>query len=82
MKEQGIIEARAVEALGNLAKSKIAEFNAVHGRRELNRNKLEALCGQAKKEMDEMIEQLYQEMLEGLGEKELVADKKNSRENL
>ena len=67
---------KALAAMAERVKQNVQIFTEVEERRELDINKIEAMWGTAKAEVTKVMDELYNELVNAVPEKELLEDKK------
>jgi hypothetical protein len=76
MKRNEDITEKAVRALGERVKENVQIFKTLENRRGLDINKIEDMWGTAKAEVNKVVDELYNDLVNEISEKELAADKK------
>jgi hypothetical protein len=67
---------KALVAMAERVKQNVQLFADVEERRELNINNIEAMWGTAKKEMNQIMDELYNDLVNAVPEKDLLEAKK------
>ncbi|MDR2094048.1 MAG: hypothetical protein LBP76_00830 [Treponema sp.] len=79
MKTNESITEKALEAMTERVKQNVKIFTEVEKRRELDINKIEAMWGTAKADVNKVMDKLYNELVNGVPEAELLETKKSSK---
>jgi hypothetical protein len=81
MKSKEQFTEKALAAMADRVKQNVQLFAEVEERRGLNINNIEAMWGTAKREMIQIMDELYNDLVNAVPEKELLeAKKKPSKE--
>ncbi|GHV87549.1 hypothetical protein AGMMS50255_8450 [Spirochaetia bacterium] len=67
---------KALAAMAERVKENVQLFAEVEERRGLNIDNIEAMWGTAKREMNQILDELYNDLVNAVPEKELLEDKK------
>ncbi|GHV26109.1 hypothetical protein AGMMS4952_05460 [Spirochaetia bacterium] len=67
---------KAIAAMAERVKENVQLFAEVEERRGLNIDNIEAMWGTAKREMNQIMDELYNDLVNTVPEKELLEDKK------
>ena len=70
------ISGNMVEAVAECVKRNVKIFKSVEKERKLNINNIEEMWGTTKKEMLEILDTMYNDLVNEISEKELLEDKK------
>ncbi|GMO24127.1 MAG: hypothetical protein Ta2E_13130 [Mycoplasmoidaceae bacterium] len=76
MKDKEQITEEALSAIADRIKGNVKIFRGMENRRELNINKIESFWGTAKTEVSKVMDELYNELVNAIPEKEIIEDKK------
>jgi Fic family protein len=76
MKKNEQLTEKAAATMAERVKENVQIFREAEERRELDINKIEAMWGTTKAEINKVVDELYGDLVNGISEKELAKDKK------